>query len=175
MVVRSRVPPEKLVGQIRSVFQSLDPRMPLYGTGSLEDMLGLALFPTRAAAVALGSFGLLAIVLAATGIHGVVAYAVSRRRREIGIRIAIGASRREVLRVVLGRVAALVGAGSVVGAALSLAAGAVLSNVVSGVSPYDPVALGGVALLLAAVAVVAAWAPARRSMAIAPTVALRSE
>src|SRR5262249_12417439 len=100
VLVRSRRPPEQLVGEMRAAIGRLDPSLPLYSTGTVEQMLGFALFPNQAAAVALTSFGLLAIVLAATGIHGLVAYAVSRRRREIGIRIAIGASRVRVLRAV---------------------------------------------------------------------------
>jgi predicted permease len=173
--VRSSVPPEQMVRQIREVFRAEDPRMPLYDAEPLEQMLAFALFPTRVAAIALGSFGLLAVLLAATGIHGLVAYAVARRRREIGIRVAIGATRGQVLRIVLARIGVLVGAGCAIGLVLALAAGRVLSGIVLQASPRDPLALGGVALVLATVAAIACWAPARRSLRIEPTLALRAE
>ncbi|MGE5245407.1 MAG: ADOP family duplicated permease [Betaproteobacteria bacterium] len=175
MVVRSAADPARMVAEIRDVFRGLDPRMPLYGTGGLEEMLGFALFPTRAAAVALGSFGLIAIVLAATGIHGLVAYAVARRRREIGIRLAIGATSGQVLALVVARIATLVGIGCAIGLVLAAAAGSVLSSVVYQVSPHDPVAFAGVAVILAVVALGASWAPARRSLKTDPSVALRAE
>jgi ABC-type antimicrobial peptide transport system permease subunit len=138
-------------------------------------MLGLALFPSQPAAVALSVFGMLALVLATTGIHGLVAYAVSRRRREIGIRIAIGAGRLSVLRVVFRRVALLLGMGAATGLALALAAGQLLSTVVYQASPHDPAVLGSVAGVLAAVGLLSCWGPARRSLRIDPMNALRAE
>src|SRR5262249_60161833 len=103
LIARASRPEEEMVAEMRRVVASIDPAMPLYQSGSLEQMLALPLFPSRAAAVALGAFGLLALVLSATGIHGLVAYGVARRQREIGIRIAIGASRFDVLRLGLKR------------------------------------------------------------------------
>jgi hypothetical protein len=82
-----------MVGEIRDAISRLDPELPLYGAGSLEQMLGFAFFPSRAAAIALSAFGLLAIILAVTGIHGLIAYAVSTRTHEIGIRMALGHAR----------------------------------------------------------------------------------
>ncbi len=117
VAVKSTLPPGQIVGAMRQAVAALDPSLPVYGAGSVEQMLGFALFPSQAAAVALSAFGVLALVLAATGIHGLVAYAVSRRRREIGIRIAIGAGARDVLGVVLGRIALLLGIGAAVGLA----------------------------------------------------------
>ena len=107
ILVRSSLPPEGMGASVRQAVGALDPSLPLYQAGTVDQMLGFALFPSQAAAVALTAFGVLAIVLAATGIHGLVTYAVSRRQREIGIRIAIGASTGDVLRVVLGRLALL--------------------------------------------------------------------
>jgi hypothetical protein len=105
IVVKSRRPGAEVVEQIRKQIATMDARLPVYGTGSLVNMLGFALFPMHAAAIALSAFGILAILLAVTGIPGLVAYAVARRTRELGIRIAVGARSSEVLRLVLGKLA----------------------------------------------------------------------
>jgi cell division protein FtsX len=173
VLVKSTRPSEQIVAEMRQAIGALDPALPLYMTGTVGQMLGFALFPSEAAAVALSAFGLLALVLAATGIYGLVAYSVSRRRREIGIRVAIGASRARVLRSILGRIGALVAAGAVVGLAVALAAGRLLSEVVYQVSPHDPAVLATVGGVIAIVAGLAAWAPARRSLRIEPRDALR--
>ena len=138
-------------------------------------MLGFAFFPTHAAAIALSAFGVLAIMLAATGIHGLVAYAVSRRVQEIGIRMALGARPGEVLRLVLGKIAALVAVGSVFGLLLALAAGQVLASIVYQGSPRDPLVLAGVLGLMFFLAIFSSWLPARRALRIEPTAALRHE
>jgi predicted permease len=175
VAVKSALPSEQIVAAVRQAVAALDPSLPLYGAGPIEQMLGFALFPSQAAAVALSAFGILALVLAATGIHGLVAYAVSRRRREIGIRIAIGAGSRNVLRVVLGRIALLLGIGAAAGLALAVAAGQLLANIVYEVSPRDPLVLGGVAASIVLVGALASWAPARRSLRTQPIDALRAE
>src|SRR5206468_7914242 len=123
VLVRSARPTGDVVGEIRRVTSSIDPAMPLFGVGSVEQMLGFVLLPMRVGAIALGAFGLLAVMLAATGIHGIVAYAVARRRREIAIRVAIGATSRSILHLVLRRIATLIAVGVLVGLALALATG----------------------------------------------------
>src|SRR5262249_8835288 len=138
-------------------------------------MLGLVLLPNRVAAVALGAFGVLALVLAVTGLHGVVTQAVARRRREISIRVAIGARPVEIVRLVLTRTALLLGAGAVAGGLLVLAGGRILTSVVYQASPRDPLVLGAVALGLAATGAVACWAPVRRVLRLSPTASLRAE
>ena len=153
----------------------LDPSLPLYQAGTVDQMLGFALFPSQAAAVALTAFGVLAIMLSATGIHGLVTYAVSRRQREIGIRIAIGASTGNVLRVVLGRLAILLGIGALVGLALAIAAGSALSAIVYQASPHDPAVLGAVAAVFLAIGVLSSWGPARRALRVEPIRALRPD
>ena len=138
-------------------------------------MLGFAFFPSRAATVALGAFGILAIMLAVTGIYGLAAYAVSKRTRDIGIHIAVGAQPWQVLRSVLGRTVMLLSIGSSLGLALGLAAGQALSSVVYGASARDPVVLAAAALTMSVIGLGAALAPARRALSIDPIRALRQE
>jgi predicted permease len=173
--VKSSLPATQMVGQIRQVIARIDPQLPLYGVGSLEQMLGFAFLPTRAAAIALSAFGILAIMLAATGIHGLVAYAVSRRTREIGIRMAIGARPAQVLRVVLGKTAALLLFGSLIGLLLSLAASQVMASIVYSAKPRDPLVIVAVWFAIALLGLLASWSPARRATRVDPLVALRYE
>jgi predicted permease len=175
LVVRSTLPAGEMALELRQAIAGLDPRLPVYGLGSLWQMLGFALFPARAASVALGAFGLLAIMLAATGIYGLASYAVSRRTREIGIRVAVGARPAQVLAFILGRTALLLGVGSAIGLALGFAVRSVLASVVYLASPYDPLVLVATALIMVGVGVAAAGGPARRALAIDPVGALRRE
>ncbi len=175
VVARSPLPADQMVRQIERAVHELDPEIPFLQAGSLDDHLRLPLFPARLAATMLGAFGTLAIVLASTGVYGVMAYAVSRRRREIGIRMAIGASDGQVLRLVLGRIAVLLIVGTALGALAALAAGNLFSPVLYNVSPRDPATFTLAALLMAFVALAAGWLPARRSLSIAPASALREE
>jgi predicted permease len=175
LVVRSSLPATQMVGEIRRAMAKLDPELPLYGVGSLEQMLGFAFLPTRAAAMALSAFGVLAIMLAATGIHGLVAYAVSRRTHEIGIRMAIGARPIQILRVILGKTAALLFFGSLAGFALALAAGRVIASVVYETQPRDPLVMVSVWLAIVLLGLFASWSPARRATRVDPLVALHYE
>ena len=173
--VKSSEAPTEMVGEIRRAIAALDPELPFYGVGSLTQMLGFAFFPSHAAAVALSAFGLLALMLAATGIYGLVAYAVSRRVREIGIRMALGARPAQVLRLVLGKMMALLAVGSALGLGLALVAGQVLASIVYEASPRDPVVLAGVAGLMCFLGLFASWLPARRALGIEPKTALHYE
>jgi len=173
--VKSSLSAMQMVSEIRQAIARLDPELPLYGVGSLEHMLGFAFFPTRAAAIALSAFGILAIMLAATGIHGLVAYAVSRRTHEIGIRMAVGARPVQVLRLVLGKTAALLVFGSLVGLTLALAVGQVISSIVYETQPRDPLMMVCVWVAIALLGLFASWAPARQAMRVDPMVALRYE
>jgi ABC-type antimicrobial peptide transport system permease subunit len=138
-------------------------------------MLGFAFFPAHAAAVALNAFGLLAIMLAVTGIHGLVSYAVARRTREIGIRMAVGARPTQVLRLVLGRSAVLVAIGSAIGLVLALATGQVLASVVYKASPRDPRILIAALAAIVILGLLSSWTPTRRALQIDPMAALRYE
>src|SRR5262249_9458638 len=135
LFVRAAVPEERIVADMRRAIGDLDPSLALYETGSVDRLLEFARVPSRPGAVALTAFGLLALVLSATGIHGVVAYAVARRERELGVRIAVGANAAEILRLVLGRTAALVAAGGAGGLLLAAGAAQVLASIVYQASP----------------------------------------
>ena len=175
LVVRSSLPEAHMVRPMRQAIARLDPNLPLYGAGSLEQMLGFAFFPSRAAALVLSAFGLLAIMLAVTGIHGLVSYAVARRVREIGIRMAVGARPVQVLWLVLGRVMLLLAAGSAFGLVLAIAVGQVLASIVYQASPRDPLALAAVLAAIILLGLLSSWAPARRALRIEPVIALRHE
>ncbi len=175
LVVRTRRPSAEVVSDIRRLVSAMDNRLPIYGAGNLKDMLGFALFPMHAAALALSAFGLLAIALAVTGIHGLVAYAVSRRTREIGIRIAVGARSAEILRFLLTRMIVLVSFGIAIGLVLSMAAGKALAFVVYGAAPRDPFLLAVVCLSLLSAVALSCWRPAARALRIDPASALRCE
>lgn len=164
LVVRSSLPEETVVRQLHGVVATLDPALPVHGAGSLTEMLRFVLFPSRAAAIALGLFGALAMALAAVGLHGVVAYAVSRREREIGIRIAIGAGPAAVLRLVLGRMAWLIGLGAAAGLALVFIGADLLQAIVLQASPRNPELVSAVVLSVILLAVAACWSPARRAL-----------
>jgi len=175
LVARSPLPEAETVRLLRRAVAELDPSLTIYDAGSLTSELALALFPARLVAVVLASFGLLAAVLAATGVYGIMAYAVSRRTREIGIRMALGAAPSQVLRVVLNRTAVLVVLGTAAGLAIALAAGQFFGQILYGVSARDPLTYICAIVLMAAVALVACWVPARRAIRVDPLTALRTE
>jgi ABC-type antimicrobial peptide transport system permease subunit len=164
LIVRSSLPEENVVRQVQSTLAGLDSSVVIYGAGSLTDMLRFVLLPSRAAAIALGVFGLLAMTLAAVGLHGVVAYAVSRRRHELGIRIAIGAGPAAILRLVLGRMGWLIGLGAAAGLALVFAGADLLQAIVLQASPRDPQLVGAVVASIVLLAMAACWSPARRAL-----------
>jgi hypothetical protein len=156
---------------IASVHPALYVRPPLSGDKYLRD--GLA--PTRFAMALITSFGVLALVLSAVGLYGVIAYSVTQRTREIGVRVALGAEPSAVVSLVVGGGLRLVAAGVVIGAALAAAGARVLESMLYDVSPTDPVAFGAVALLVGAVALVASYIPARRALRIDPAETLRAD
>jgi ABC-type antimicrobial peptide transport system permease subunit len=174
-MVRSRRPESELAAEMREAIGRLDPHLAIYGVGSLHQMLGLVYLPMHAAVVALGAFGVLALMLSITGIYGLAAYTVSRRVREIGIRVAIGARPVQVLRLIFARAGVLVAAGATAGLVLGMAAAHVLASIVYQASPRDPVVIGASVLAIAGVGLAAALGPARRALRIDPVQALRHE
>ncbi len=174
LLVRSNRSPQDLAQQLRQALHEVDAGMPLT-INTWERELGTALFAARAASIALGVLGVLGVMLAITGIFGMAAYSVSRRLRELGIRIALGAQRKQVLRAALGRVSKLLAFGSAAGLLLGVGATKLLSYIVYQASPRDPVVLGSVVLTMLVVGLVAAWIPAQRALAADPLILLREE
>jgi predicted permease len=175
LVARSPMPEEQMLAMLRQAIRELDPALTIYESSTMTNHLALPMFPARAAAAFLSAFGLLAIVLAATGVYGMMAYAVSRRTREIGIRMALGATGSEIVRTVLGRAGTILGIGGAVGIAMALAAGKFFSLILYGVSDKDPVTFAVAIGAMLAVALAACWLPARRAVRVDPSTALRTE
>jgi ABC-type antimicrobial peptide transport system permease subunit len=175
LIVRSSLPAEQMIPVLHGAIMRVDRSIPMFMLGGWQDTLSLAMFPAVAATVALTVFGSLAIVLAFTGVFGLASYTVSKRLREIGIRIALGAQQVQVLRAALARTALLLVVGSIVGLLLGIGASKVLAGIVYHASAYDPVVLLGVAVTMAIVGIVSASIPARRALGIHPMELLREE
>jgi predicted permease len=173
-IMRSNRSLAPLVPEIRSAVRRLDPGLPLFIETSSHE-LDTALFPARMAAMALGVLGIMGALLSVTGVFGMAAYAVSKRKRELGIRIALGAQRSEVLKAALGRAVKLLAFGSAAGLILGILASRVLAAVVFEATPRDPLVLSGVVLAMAFVGLLATWIPAQRALAIDPAMLLREE
>ena len=175
VVVRTASDPKGIVADVRREVQALDETLPVPNIKTLSEHMEFALGMPRIFATVVGIFGLLALLLAAVGIYGVVAYSVAQRTHEIGIRMALGAQRQDIFKLVVGQgmLLALIGVG--IGLAASFALTRFLSSLLFGVSATDPVTFAGVALLLASVALVACYLPARRATKVDPMVALRYE
>jgi predicted permease len=174
IIVRSSRDPQEIAAALQRSLRRLDSALPLeIKTWSSE--LDSALFAARVATVALGVLGLLGAMLAVTGIFGMASYSVSKRLRELGIRVALGANQRDVLNAALGRAFRLLAIGSIAGVILGLLATRVLSSIVYQATPKDPIVLGGVILTMLAVGLVAAWIPARHALAVDPMILLREE
>ena len=147
----------------------------MFEDGGLEKRLGLALFPARLVAVILASFGLLAVVLAATGVYGIMAYAVARRTREIGIRMALGAAPMQVARAVLTQTTIMLAVGVSLGLILAFASGQFFCQILYGISSHDPLTYITAFAIMSVVALIACWFPARRAIKIDPLKALRTD
>ncbi|HWS87825.1 MAG TPA: ABC transporter permease [Pyrinomonadaceae bacterium] len=175
LVVRAPGGGEGVVAGVRQAVKEIDARMPLYNVRTIEQHLTWAFWAQSMGASLATAFGLLALALAAVGLYGVVAYTVARRTHEIGIRVALGAQGRDILRIVLGQGMALTLVGLAAGLAGAFALARLLSSLLYGISPGDPATYILVALLLAVVALMACLVPARRATKVDPMVALRYE
>ena len=174
ILVRSRRDAGEIAGALQRTLHGLDPSMSLT-IETWNQELSSALFAPRVASVALGVLGMLGAMLAVTGIFGMASYVVAKRMRELGIRVALGARQKQVLRAALGRAFLLLGAGSLAGIVLGVLATKVLSYIVYQATPKDPAVLGGVVLTMVVLGLVAAWIPARRALAVDPMILLRDE
>jgi putative ABC transport system permease protein len=175
LVVKSARDPLSLVGPIRAEVTRLDPALPVANIRTMDDVVAASISTPRLAGSVLLLFAALALLLAAVGLYSVLAFVVSQRQHEIGIRMAIGADPGNVRRSVLGHGVALAAVGIVTGAAVSLALGQLIRGLLHGISPYDPVTFGVVPAVLLTVAVLASWIPAHRATRINPILALKSE
>jgi ABC-type antimicrobial peptide transport system permease subunit len=154
--------------------RELDAGLPVTVT-NWKTVLSLVLFPSQMATVSLGVLGLMGAMLSITGIFGMAAYSVSKRLRELGIRIALGAQRKEVLQAALGRPLKLLAIGSAAGLILGLLATRVLAYIVYQATPRDPLVLAGVVLAMLLLGIVATWIPAQRALSVDPLILLREE
>ena len=178
LVVRARPGtnrvPELLGAAMRNTLRRLDAGMPVI-ISTREKPLEITLFGPRMATVALGVLGLMGAMLSITGIFGMAAYSVSKRLRELGIRMALGAQRKEVLQAALGRPLKLLAFGSAAGLVLGLLAAKVLASLVYGATPRDPLVLAGVVLVMLLLGLLATWIPAQRALSVNPLILLREE
>jgi len=175
LFVRSAADPAVTLGTVRGEVQSMDRNMPLVGVATARDLIQQGFWAPRMGAALLAIFGLLALVLAAVGIYGVMSYSVNQRTQEIGIRMAMGAKPGDVLGLILRQGMTPVLIGVAAGLGVSLAAARLVSGLLFGVSATDPATFAGIPLLLAAVALAASYLPARRATRVDPMIALRYE
>jgi predicted permease len=174
LMVRSDGDPQQLAAAIRSRLRDLDAGLPVF-LQTWPEALDRVLFGSRLATVTLGVLGMLGAILSITGIFGMAAYSVSRRLRELGIRMALGAQRKEVLQAALGRAIKVLAFGSAAGLLLGVLASRVLASIVDQATPRDPLVMAGVVLAMSLLGLLATWIPAQRALSIDPMILLRDE
>ena len=167
--------PRSLEPAVKAVVADLDKDLPIVNVRTMDELMTEAVAPPRFRTILVSMFALVGLLLAATGIYGVMAYTVTERTHELGVRIALGADRRDVLRMVLGEAAWLAACGVGLGLAGAFGATRLIQNLLFGVRPTDAGTFGGIAALLVATALIASYVPARRATRVDPMVALRYE
>jgi predicted permease len=175
LVVRTGNDPQTVIAAIRREFVRLDPNLPVFNVKTLTDQLSLAFFPARVAALLLGGFGFLALLLSGVGLFGVMSCAVNQRKREIGVRMALGANSAHIFKGVVGRGMVLTVIGVIVGLLLAAFGARLMTSLLYGAHPYDPLVFAGVPFVLAAVAFLACFFPARKATKVDPISVLRAE
>jgi hypothetical protein len=173
VVLRTSLPANLLEPQIRHEIQSIDPGLPIFNVWSMNEVLDRSLAPRHFSADLVGGFAGLAVLLASIGIYGLLAYMVGQRSREIGLRMALGARRGDILKLILGKGFALAVVGIVAGVIFAASGASAMANLLYGVRPHDPAVFISVPLLLLTVAVLASYIPARRAAKVDPMTALR--
>ncbi len=175
VVVRTTADPFSVAAAVTREARAIDPNLPVYDVKPMEQWLSESLARRRFAMLSLGLFALAAMILAAVGIYGVISYSVAQRAREIGIRVALGAQTRNVLKLVIGQGMLLAGVGVGAGLIAAFAITRVMASLLFGVGATDPLTFAAIALLLAGVALLACWIPARRAAKVDPMIALRCD
>lgn len=174
IALRTTVPPSSLVAPVRAAFREIDLSIPVYAISPLEELVGAQAAQSQFVMWLMGVFAACALMLAVVGIYGVMSYLVTQRTREIGIRLALGAERTDILRLVVGNGAKLIGAGILIGVASAFALQRLVSTILFGVTAADSASVLAVATL-ATVALAACYVPALRAMRVSPLKALRFE
>ena len=175
VLARTSGPAASAVGPLRQAVLEMEPNVAFAEDGTVADLVRDTTVPTRIVVTLIGAFGVLAVLLAAVGLYGVIAYSVSQRTRELGVRAALGADRRSLVRLVVGQGMKLAAVGVLLGVLAAAAVTRVLSALLYGVSAVDPLAFGGAATVLFGVALLANLVPARRAARVDPMRALRHE
>jgi putative ABC transport system permease protein len=175
LFVRTSLDPADLATVIRQKIRGIDPSQPIASFGTMNEVIASSISPRRFSMLLLAIFASITLLLAATGVYGVMAYATAQRTREVGIRIALGAQRGAVIRLILKQGLTLTLIGIITGVAGALAAARAMSGLLYGISPTDPITFAAISLLLLAVALLACYLPARRATKVDPMVALRTE
>lgn len=175
ILVRTNASPATLATPLRSIIRDLDREVPVYSVQTMEERVASSVGRERFYATLIAIFAAVALVLSAVGLYGVIAYAVSQRTHELGVRVALGATGDRITRMVVGEGLKLTATGAVIGIAGSMLAGRVIATLLFGVTTVDPVTLVGVISVLAIVAMLASWLPARRASRIDPLVAIRGD
>ena len=175
VMVKTQGDPAQMAGAARLAVREVDPSLPAFSMTPLAEVVSDSVAQRRFSMLLLGLFALVALFLAAVGLYGVVAYTVSLRTQEIGLRMAIGAQPGDVLRMVLGNGMKLAALGVCIGIACALATASLAGSMLFGVTPFDPLSYGATAAVLLLVAGLACYVPARRAMAVDPLVALRQD
>jgi putative ABC transport system permease protein len=175
LVVRAAGNPISLTNAVREQIRASDPKVPVFDVMDMNDVKRLSFWQYQLFGWMFGIFGVIALALAAIGVYGVISFGVSQRTQEIGVRVALGAQRRDVMRMIVMNGLNLAAVGIAVGALAAFGVTRVVSSLLIGVSPTDPISFGWVAVFLAIVVAVASYFPARRAMAVDPIIALRAE
>jgi predicted permease len=175
LLVRSHRPESEIAADIRQAIERRDPRIPMIMEGTLSDFLGYALLPARAAAIALGVFGVLALVLSLIGVYGLSSHAVTSRMRDIGIRVAVGATPSQLLAATLGGTVAVLATGAAIGVLISLAASRILESVVYHANTREPLISVSTVIAMIVVGLIATWIPSRFALTMRPMDIFRAE
>jgi putative ABC transport system permease protein len=175
LTIRVAGDPSQITSAVREQIRSSDPALPVFSVQTMEELRQRSFWQFQLFGWMFGAFGAIALVLASIGVYGVLSYSVTQRAQEIGVRVALGAERRDVLRLILVHGMKLAAIGIVLGIGLAAAATQGIKTVLYNVTPTDPLSFGGVAVFLTLVALTASYIPARRAMAVDPIVALRND